>query len=383
MNFELTQEQQDVQNMIRSFCQSEIKPHAANIDQTGQFPKDIIKKLADIGLMGVCIDQKYGGAGMDPISYAIVIEELSRACASTGVIVSVNNSLCAEVIKNFGTEEQKKKYLIPLAKGEHLGAYCLTEPQSGSDAGNQKTIAVFKGDHYEINGAKNWITNGPQCDTMILFCLTHPEKGNKGVTAFIIPRTMEGVEVAKEEDKLGIRGSGTATISYNRLKVPVNLRLGEECQGFKIAMITLDNGRIGIAAQALGIAVAALEEAVDYIKVREQFGKKLSEFQGLRWMIANMAMEIEAARLLIYKAAYQKSLGKRFSKLAAMAKLYASEVSSRVCNQALQMHGGYGYTKDYAVERHLRDARITEIYEGTSEIQRIVIANQVLSEGVL
>lgn len=383
MNFTLSEQHVQLQGMIQDFAKREILPKARHNDQSGEFPKDIITKLGELGLMGITIPTEYGGSGMDPLSYVIVMEEVAKACASTSVILSVNNSLVSEVIKTFGTEAQKQKYLIPLASGKKLGAYCLTEPQSGSDAGNQKTIAKLEGDHYVINGAKNWITNGPQSDTLILFCLTHPELGNKGITAFIIPTTTPGVGIGKEEDKLGIRASGTCTISFNNVKVPVEDRLGEEKQGFKIAMITLDNGRIGIGAQALGIAQAAYEEALKYAQERKQFGKPLVEFQGLRWMLSDMATRIEAARLLIYKAAYLKTQKLPFSKNAAIAKLFASETSSFVCNKAVQIFGGYGYTKDYNVERYLRDARITEIYEGTSEIQRLVIANQVLKEIVL
>ncbi|MCI5071949.1 acyl-CoA dehydrogenase [bacterium] len=380
MNFELTTEQQEIRNLVRDFAEKELRPIIKKTDQEHCFPAEQVKQLGEMGLMGVCIPTEYGGAGMDPVSYAIVIEELARVCPSTSVITSVNNSLVSEVIKNFGTEEQKQKFLIPLAKGEHLGAYCLTEPQSGSDAGNQKTIAVREGDDYIINGAKNWITNGPQSDTLILFCLTQPELGNKGITAFIIPTTTQGVEIGKDEDKMGIRGSGTCTISFNEVRVPVTQRLGEEKEGFKIAMMTLDNGRIGIGAQALGIAQAALEEAVKYSKERKQFDQSLSQFQGIRWMLADMATDVESARLMVYQAAYKKWKNQNYSKYSAMAKLFASEASSRVCNQALQIHGGYGYIKEYPLERFLRDARITEIYEGTSEIQRLVIANRLIKE---
>lgn len=380
MNYQLSPEHKQIQDLIRDFSEKELRPIARDIDENCTFPKEVIKKLADLGFMGVTIPSEYGGAELDSLSYVIMMEEISRVCASTGVILSVNNSLVAEVIKNYGDENQKKTFLTPLAKGEHLGAYCLTEPQSGSDAGNQKTIARKNGDDYVINGAKNWITNGPQADTLILFCLTHPELGNKGISAFIVPTNFEGVEIGKDEDKMGIRGSGTCTISFNEVRVPQSQRLGEEKDGFKIAMSTLDSGRIGIGAQALGIARGAYEAALKYVDEREQFRKKLSSFQGLRWKLADMATEIDAARLLIYRAAHLKDRKVSFSKEASMAKLYASEMSSRVCNQALQMHGGYGYTKDYDVERFIRDARITEIYEGTSEIQRLVIANKVLKE---
>ncbi|MCB0308162.1 MAG: acyl-CoA dehydrogenase [Bdellovibrionales bacterium] len=378
MNFNFSEEHLQLKKTVRDFAVNEILPKARLHDEKGEFPKEIVRKLGELGLMGITIPNEYGGSGMDMLSYVIVMEEISRVCASTSVVLSVNNSLVSEVIKNFGSDHQKQKYLVPLAKGEHLGAYCLTEPQSGSDAGNQKTIARLEGGHYVINGAKNWITNGPQSDTLILFCLTHPELGNKGITAFIIPTKTPGVGIGKEEDKLGIRASGTCTISFDDVKVPIEDRLGEEKQGFKIAMVTLDSGRIGIAAQALGIAQAAYEDALKYAKERKQFDKPIADFQGIRWMFADMATRIEASRLLIYKAAALKMKGQPFTKNSAIAKLYASETSSFVCNRALQIHGGYGYTKDYNVERYLRDARITEIYEGTSEIQRLVIANQVL-----
>ncbi len=380
MDFSLTEEQKQLRQMVRDFAEKELRPVAAKNDRSCTFPKEQIKKIGELGLMGVTIPTEYGGSGMDPISYCIVIEELSRVCASTGVIVSVNNSLACEVIKNFGSDYQKEKFLIPMAKGETLGAYCLTEPQSGSDAANQKTSAKRQGDHYIINGAKNFITNGPQSDTLILFTMTDPSHGAKGVTAFVLPTKTPGVEIGKDENKLGIRASGTCTISFNQVKVPVVNRLGEEGEGFKIAMATLDNGRIGIASQALGISQAALEEAIKYAKERKQFGKSLCEFQGIRWMISDMSTQVEAVRLLVYQAAYKKSQGGRFTKYSAIAKLFASEVASRVTNKALQIHGGYGYISDYPVERYVRDARITELYEGTSEIQRLVIANNFLKD---
>ncbi len=380
MNFELGEEHRALQKMVRDFAEKELRPVAAKNDQTQTFPSEQVKKLGELGLMGVTVPTEYGGSGMDALSYVIVMEELSRVCASTAVILSVNNSLVCEVIKNWGTEEQKKKYLVPLAKGEKLGAYCLTEPMSGSDAATQKTTARKEGDFYVVNGAKNWITNGPQAHYYILFAMSDPEKKAKGVSAFIIESTWSGIGVGKDENKLGIRASGTCTISFTEVRVPVANRLGTEGEGFKIAMATLDGGRIGIAAQALGIAQAALEEAIKYTKERKQFGKSISDFQGVRWALADMATQVEASRLLVYQAAWKKSLGERYTKWSAIAKLFASETSSRVTNKALQLHGGYGYIKDYPVERYLRDARITEIYEGTSEIQRLVIANQVLKE---
>ena len=380
MDFTLTAEHEQLRDLIRNFAEKELRPVAARNDKTHTFPYEQIKKLGEMGFMGMVIPEEWGGAGMDPISYSIMMEEISRVCASTAVTLSVNNSLVCEVLKNFGTEEQKKRFLIPLAKGEKIGAYCLTEPMSGSDAATQKTSAKLEGDHYVINGAKNFITNGPQSDTLILFAMTDPSKGAKGVNAFVLDTKTPGVEIGKAENKMGIRSSGTCTISFDNVKLPVNQRLGEELSGFIIAMKTLDNGRIGIASQALGIAQAALEEAIKYGKERKQFDKPIIENQGIKWMIADMATRVEAARLLIYQAAYRKTLGGRFSKYAAIAKLFASETATYVANKAVQIHGGYGYTSDYSVERNLRDARVTELYEGTSEIQRLVIAAQTLKE---
>lgn len=380
MDFSLTAEHIQLRDMIRNFAEKELRPVASKNDKNHIFPMEQIKKLGEMGFMGMVIPEEWGGAGMDPISYVIMMEEISRVCASTSVTLSVNNSLVCEVLKNFGTEEQKKRFLIPLAKGEKIGAYCLTEPMSGSDAATQKTSAKLEGDHYVVNGAKNFITNGPQSDTLILFAMTDPSKGAKGVNAFVLDTKTPGVEIGKAENKMGIRSSGTCTISFDNVKIPVNQRLGEELAGFIIAMKTLDNGRIGIAAQALGIAQAALEEAIKYGKERKQFDKPIIENQGIRWMIADMATRVEAARQLIFQAAYQKTLGGRFTKYSAIAKLFASETATYVANKAVQIHGGYGYTSDYTVERNLRDARVTELYEGTSEIQRLVIAAQTLKE---
>lgn len=380
MDFTLTAEHAQLRDLIRNFAEKELRPVAAKNDKSHTFPMEQIKKLGEMGFMGMVIPEEWGGAGMDPISYVIMMEEVSRVCASTSVTLSVNNSLVCEVLKNFGTDEQKKKFLIPLAKGEKIGAYCLTEPMSGSDAATQKTSAKLDGDFYIINGAKNFITNGPQSDTLILFAMTDPSKGAKGVNAFVLDTKTPGVVIGKGENKMGIRSSGTCTISFDNVKIPVNQRLGEELSGFIIAMKTLDNGRIGIAAQALGIAQAALEEAIKYAKERKQFDRPIAENQGIRWMIADMATRVEAARQLIFQAAYQKTLGGRFTKYSAIAKLFASETATYVANKAVQIHGGYGYTSDYSVERNLRDARVTELYEGTSEIQRLVIAMQTLKE---
>lgn len=380
MDFSLTEEHIQLRDIVRNFAEKEIRPIASKIDKESRFPAEIVKKLGELGFMGMVIPSEYGGAGLDPISYVIMMEEISRVCASTSVILSVNNSLVCEVLKNFGTEDQKQKYLIPLAKGEKLGAYCLTEPMSGSDAATQKTSAKLEGDTYIINGSKNFITNGPQSDVLILFAMTDPSKGAKGVNAFVLDTKTPGVEIGKDENKMGIKASGTCTISFNHVRLPKSQRLGEELSGFIIAMKTLDNGRIGIAAQALGIAQASLEEAIKYGKERKQFNKPIIENQGIRWMISDMQTRIEASRLLIYQAAYQKTLGGRFTKYSAMAKLFASETATFCANKALQIHGGYGFTKDYPVERYLRDARVTELYEGTSEIQRLVIAAQTLKE---
>lgn len=380
MDFSLTEEHIQLLDIVRNFAEKEIRPIASKIDKESRFPAEIVKKLGELGFMGMVIPSEYGGAGLDPISYVIMMEEISRVCASTSVILSVNNSLVCEVLKNFGTEDQKQKYLIPLAKGEKLGAYCLTEPMSGSDAATQKTSAKLEGDTYIINGSKNFITNGPQSDVLILFAMTDPSKGAKGVNAFVLDTKTPGVEIGKDENKMGIKASGTCTISFNHVRLPKSQRLGEELSGFIIAMKTLDNGRIGIAAQALGIAQASLEEAIKYGKERKQFNKPIIENQGIRWMISDMQTRIEASRLLIYQAAYQKTLGGRFTKYSAMAKLFASETATFCANKALQIHGGYGFTKDYPVERYLRDARVTELYEGTSEIQRLVIAAQTLKE---
>ena len=380
MDFSLSEDHIQLRDIVRNFAEKEIRPIAAEIDRDSRFPAEVVEKLGELGFMGMVIPTEYGGAGLDPLSYVIMMEEISRVCASTSVILSVNNSLVCEVLKNFGTAEQKQKYLIPLAQGKKLGAYCLTEPMSGSDAATQKTSAKLEGDVYVINGSKNFITNGPQSDVLILFAMTDPSKGAKGANAFVLDTKTPGVEIGKDENKMGIRASGTCTISFNQVKLPVSQRLGEDLAGFLIAMKTLDNGRIGIAAQALGIAQAALEEAIKYGKERKQFGRSILENQGLKWMISDMATRVEASRLLIYQAAYQKTLGGRFTKYSAMAKLFASETATYVANKALQIHGGYGFIKDYPVERFVRDARVTELYEGTSEIQRMVIALQTLKE---
>jgi butyryl-CoA dehydrogenase len=378
MVFDLTEEQRMIQEMARNFAQKEVLPLAAELDEAGRYPAELVRQMAELGLMGVAVPEEYGGAGMDNICYAIAMEEIARACASTAVIMSVNNSLACDPLLKFGTEEQKKKYLVPLASGRNLGCFGLTEPGAGSDAGSQKTTAVKNGGHYLVNGTKNFITNAPEADTCILFAMTDKEKKHKGITTFILDMRLEGVSVGKLEHKMGIKASPTASIILEDVKIPAENRLGNEGDGFKVAMHTLDGGRIGIAAQAIGIARASLEDALAYAKERKQFGQPIAEFQAIQWMLADMATEIDAARLLNYRAAWLKDRKARHSKESAMAKLFASETAMRAGVKGIQIHGGYGYIKEYPAERHFRDAKITEIYEGTSEIQRLVIASAIL-----
>jgi butyryl-CoA dehydrogenase len=377
---ELTDEQQMIKDLARDFAENEIKPIAAELDREGRFPSGLVKKMGELGFMGIFVAEQYGGSGMDTFTYVLALEEVCRACASTGAIMSVNNSLVCEPIYKFGSEEQKKKYLYPLAKGEKLGCFSLSEPAAGSDAGSLRTTATKEGKYYVIRGTKNWITNGPEADVIILFVSTDLSKKHHGVTAFIVDKETPGIVLGKLEHKLGIRASSTSQIIFEDCRVPIENRLGQEGDGFKIAMQTLDGGRIGIGTQAVGIAQAALEEAVRYSKEREAFNQPISNFQGIQFMIADMATRIEAARLLVWQAARMKDKMMRFAKQSAMAKLFASETAMWVTTKAIQIHGGYGYTTDYPAERHFRDAKITEIYEGTSEVQRIVIANNVLKE---
>lgn len=380
MRFELTEEQKMVQAMARDFADKEVAPVAAELDRTHRFPQEIVEKLRRLGLMGVAIPEAYGGAGFDTVSYIVALEEISRACASTGVIMSVNNSLyCDPVYKN-GTEEQKERFLVPYARGQKLGCFALSEPGTGSDAAAQKTIAVKDGDSYVLNGVKNWITNGAEADAVLVFAMTNKEKGAKGITAFLVERGTPGFTVGKQEEKLGILASSTTQLVFEDCRIPASQRLGQEGEGFRIAMQTLDGGRIGIAAQANGIAEAALRAAVRYAGERQAFGSRIVDFQGIQWYIADMATRLDAARLLTYRAAVTKDQGQRHTKEAAMAKLYASDTANFVATTALQMFGGYGYVKEYPAERHFRDARITQIYEGTNEIQRLVIANAVIKE---
>jgi butyryl-CoA dehydrogenase len=378
MDFSLTKEQEAVRKMVREFAEKELAPIAAEIDETCEFPAATVKKMGELGLMGMTVPKEMGGGGVDDLSYAIAVEEVSRVCASHGVTMSVNNSLVCWPIMKFGTEEQKKKYLHDLASGRKLGAFGLTEPGAGTDAASQTTLAVKDGDNYIISGSKVFITNGSKNQVAVIFAMTDKSKGLKGISAFIVEDTFEGYNIGSIEKKMGIRGSIQAELVFEKMKVPAANMIGKEGDGFKIAMATLDGGRIGIASQALGIAQAAFEASLKYAKEREQFGKPIAKFQAIQWFLAEMATDIDAARMLVYKAAYEKSQGRKYTVPAAMAKLYASDVAVRVTRNAIQVHGGYGYTKDYPLERYYRDAKITEIYEGTSEVQRMVISGDLL-----
>ena len=378
MNFGLTREQELVRQMVREFAVNEVKPIAAEIDETERFPMENVKKMAELGMMGIPFPKEFGGAGGDVLSYIITVEELSKVCGTTGVIVSAHTSLCASLIYENGTPAQKEKYLVPLAKGEKIGAFGLTEPGAGTDAAGQQTTAVLDGDNYILNGSKIFITNGGVADTFIVFAMTDKSQGTRGISAFIVEKDFPGFSIGKKEEKLGIRASSTTELIFENCIVPKENLIGKEGKGFSIAMKTLDGGRIGIAAQALGIAEGAYEESVKYMKERKQFGRSLSAFQGLQWMIAEMETKIEAAKLLVYKAAWLKQNKLPYSVDAAKAKLFAAEVAMDVTTKAVQLHGGYGYTTEYPVERIMRDAKITEIYEGTSEVQKMVIAGAAL-----
>jgi butyryl-CoA dehydrogenase len=378
MNLELTEEHTLLEKSVREFAESEIKPHARDLDETGQFPREILRKAAAMGLLGIAVAEEYGGAGMDHIAYTIVMEEIARVCASTAVILSVQNSLYCASLEHFGTEDQKKKFLTPFARGEKIGCYALTEPQAGSNAAALVTKAVRRGDRYVINGAKAWITSAGAADAAVVYVNTQPEKGEKGITALVVEKGTPGFSVGKEEKKLGIHATACCPLSFTDCEVPVENRIGNEGEGYKIALATLDGGRIGIACQAVGIARGAFEASLAYAQERQAFGHPISDFEAIQFMLADMAMEIDAARLLARRAAWKQDSGARFSLEAAMAKLFASEMSTRVAHKAIQIHGGNGYSREYPVERAYRDARITEIYEGTSEIQRLVIAGWVL-----
>lgn len=382
LNFELSEEHRMFQRTVREFAQKEIAPVAARYDETGEFPWDTVRKMAAIGLMGIEVPEEYGGQGLDAIASALSKIEIAKADAAHSAIMSVNNTLFCFPIMTFGTEEQKRKYVTPVATGRAMGAYALTEPHAGSDAANIRTRAVRKGDVYIINGRKSWITNGPVADYIVLFAVTDPEKRHHGITAFIIETNRPGFSRGKKEEKLGIRASATCEIFLDNYECPVENRLGEEGEGFRIAMATLDAGRVGIAAQALGIAEAAYEAALAWAKQREAFGRKIEEFQAIQWKLADMRVKLEAARLLTLQAAWKreraKRTGERYTLEAAIAKLFASEAAQWITWEAIQIHGGMGYSRELPVERYFRDARITTIYEGTSEIQRLVIARQIL-----
>lgn len=378
MNFELTEEQQLVQQMARDFATKEVAPKARELDQKSAWPTSLVAQMGELGLMGIAVPDEYGGAGADNVSYALAMEEIARACGSTAVIMSVNNSLVCDPLLKYGSEAQKKEFLTPLAAGEQLGCFGLTEPASGSDASNMATFAEEDGDHWILNGSKNWITNGPHADVILVFATHERDAGYRGTTAFIIPKDTPGYNPQPRDHKLGIHAAHSCTVFFENCRVPKSQQLGDKGMGFKIAMSTLDGGRIGVAAQALGIARAALEESIAYSKERKAFGEPIANKQAIQFMIADMATELDAARLLTLRAATMKDRGVRHSKESAMAKLMASEVSTRVSHKNIQIHGGYGYSVEYDAERHYRDARITEIYEGTSEIQRIVISAHAL-----
>lgn len=380
MFFELTEEQKAVRDAARNFAQTVLKPGVIDRDETQTFPKEQVKQLGELGFMGMMVDPKYGGGGMDAVSYVLAMEEISKVDASTSVCMSVNNSLVCWGLEKFGTEEQKQKYLVPLASGQKIGAFCLSEPEAGSDATSQRTTAIDKGDHYLLNGTKNWITNGGTASIYLVIAQTDVAKGHKGINALIVERGMDGFIVGAKENKLGIRGSDTHTLMFQDVKVPKENRIGEDGFGFKFAMTTLEGGRIGIASQALGIASGAMELAIAYSKERKAFGKPINEHQAIAFKLADMATEIEAARLLCLQAAWLKDQHKPFGKYSAMAKLFASQVAMKTTIEAVQVHGGYGFVKEYHVERLMRDAKITQIYEGTSEVQKIVISRAVLSE---
>lgn len=380
MKFNLSEEQILVRDAAREFAQTELLPGVIERDELQKFPDNLVKKMAELGFMGIMVDPKYGGSGMDTLSYALVMEELSKVDASASVIVSVNNSLVCFGLEAYGTEKQKQKYLTKLAAGEWIGAFCLSEPEAGSDATSQSTTAVDKGDHYLLNGTKNWITNGGRAQVYLVIAQTDKSKGHKGIDVFIVERDTPGFEIGPKENKLGIRGSDTHTLQFNAVKIPKENRIGEAGFGFKFAMKTLSGGRIGIAAQALGIAAGAYELSLKYSMERKAFGKEISKHQAIAFKLADMATDIEAARLLVYKSALDKDHGRNYDTSSAMAKLYASKVAMQHTVEAVQIHGGNGFVKDYHVERMMRDAKITQIYEGTSEIQKIVISRAILKD---
>lgn len=378
MDFTLSKEHEMARTLFRDFAETEAKPLAQEVDETEQFPTGTVDKMRKLGFLGIPIPKEYGGQGCDPLTYTMCVEELSKVCGTTGVIVSAHTSLCCDPIMTYGTEEQKQKFLVPLAKGEKLGAFGLTEPGAGTDASGQQTKAVLDGEEYIINGSKIFITNGKEADIYVIFAMTDKSKGNKGITAFIIEKGTPGFTFGTKEKKMGIRGSSTYELIFTDCRIPKGNLLGQVGKGFGVAMHTLDGGRIGIAAQALGIAEGALQSTIEYVKERKQFGRSIAKFQNTQFQIADMATKVEAAQLLVYKAAMAKATKKKYSIEAAMAKLYAAEVAMEVTTKAVQLHGGYGYTREYDVERMMRDAKITEIYEGTSEVQRMVISGSLL-----
>ena len=383
MHFQLTEEHEMIRQAARDFAQAELLPGVIERDEEQKFPKEQVRQMGELGFMGMMVSPEFGGSGMDTLSYVLAMEELSKIDASASVAMSVNNSLVCWGLEKFGNEEQKRKYLTPLAKGEMIGAFCLSEPEAGSDATSQSTTAVDCGDHYLLNGTKNWITNGNSASIYLVIAQTDVAKGHRGINALIVERDMPGFVVGKKEQKMGIRGSDTHSLMFTDVKVPKENRIGEDGFGFKFAMKTLSGGRIGIAAQALGIAAGALELATKYAQQRRAFGKVIADHQAIAFKLADMATRVEAARLLVYKSAWLKDQGLPFDKESAMAKLYASETAMWVATQAVQVHGGYGYVKEYHVERLMRDAKITEIYEGTSEIQRVVISRAHLQENAV
>jgi len=378
MDFNLTKEQEMIRNMVQDFAEKEVKPIADEIDLNCRYPQETIDKMAKLYLLSLTIPKEYGGVDADGVSYSIAIEEISRACASTGIIVGVHNSLGSSPLVKYGTDDQKAKYLPRLATGEMLGAFALTESGAGSDAAAQQTVAVREGDEYILNGTKVFCTNGPQAGLINVFAMTDRSKGTRGISCFLVEKDTPGFEIGHLEEKMGIKGSHQSELIFEDCRIPVENLIGKEGRGFGIAMQSLDAGRVGVAAQALGIAQGALDESIIYAKQREQFGKPIARLQAIQWMIAEMATEIQAARHLVYHAGFMKTSGQRYSKEAAMAKLYASEVAGRATDKAVQIHGGYGYVREYAVERYFRDAKITQIYEGTSEVQKLVIAGTLL-----
>jgi butyryl-CoA dehydrogenase len=379
MNTELTDEQRMIQAVARDFAEKEVRPIAEAIDREARFPRETVRRMGELGLMGIAVPEAWGGSGGDAVGYAVAVEEVSRACASHGAIMSVNNSLYCDPVARFGTDEQKERFLSPYAAGDKLGGFSLTEPEAGSDASNQSTLARRDGDSYQLDGRKIFVTNGREADAVLVFAQTDRAKAHRGVSAFLVEKGVPGFTVVKTEEKLGIRASDTAELLFEGCRVPLTQRLGEEGQGFRIAMAALDGGRIGIAAQAVGIAVAAYEAALHYARERKSFGVPIGQHQMVQWMLADMATGIEAARLLTLRAAALKDRGQPYGPEAAMAKLFASETAMRSATDAVQIHGGYGFIKEYQVERHFRDAKITQIYEGTSQIQKLVIARHLLA----